>query len=95
MPWDDEEQDPLGPALYGVTGGASFFKNVLDGWRAQSGLSDQQIVARAKEFMETAEASIKSVQPGRLVDPKKFFGHKKDAAFRKRLGAFICNHENQ
>lgn len=29
MPWDGEEQDPLGKALFGVTGGAQFFPQVL------------------------------------------------------------------
>jgi hypothetical protein len=91
MPWDDEEQDPLGKALFGVTGGAQFFPQVLQGWRKKSGLPDEQIVARAKEFMETTGATLKSAQPGRLIDEQKFFGHRKDAAFRKRLGEFICD----
>jgi hypothetical protein len=90
MPWDDEEQDPLGKALYGVTGGANFYPNVLKGWRNKSGLTDAQIIDRAKQFMGTPDATMKSVDPQRVVDPKKFFSHKKDPAFRKRLGAFIC-----
>ena len=63
---------------------------LLKGWRNKSGLTDEQIIERAKQYMNTPESTLKSVDPQRVVDPKKFFGHKKDGAFRKRLGAFIC-----
>lgn len=92
MPWDEEEQDPLAKALYGATGGCIFYPNVLKGWRAKSGLTDDAIVERAKQFMETPESSIKSVDNSRQIgDPAKYFGHKKGPAFRRRLGAFICS----
>lgn len=91
MPWDGEEQDPLGKQLYAVTGGATFYPQVLKGWRSKAGVPDDVIIARAKEFMETKEAGTMSVDLStRLLDKDKYFGHKKDAAFRRRLGAFIC-----
>jgi hypothetical protein len=56
MPWDEEGKDPLGPALYGVTGGAEFFPQVLAGWRSKAGVPDEVLVERAKKFMEQAGA---------------------------------------
>jgi hypothetical protein len=54
MPWDEEGKDPLGPALYGVTGGVEFFPQVLAGWRSKAGVPDEVLVERAKKFMEQA-----------------------------------------
>jgi hypothetical protein len=55
MPWDEEQQDQLAPLLYGVTGGHTFYTNVLTGWRRRSGLTDEAIIERAKVFMSTPD----------------------------------------
>jgi len=75
MPWDAEKQDPLGKTLYGVTGGTIFYPQVLKGWRDKSQLTDEEIILRANEFMETNEAHMNLKGP----------------VFRKRLGAFLCD----
>jgi hypothetical protein len=91
MPWDGEEQDPLAPLLYGVTGGAQFYPNVLKGWRDKSGLTDEQILERAKEFMQSEEAQKRTVSYNDRIGPK--FSHVKGKTFRRRLGYYICNGE--
>lgn len=90
MPWDNEEQDPLAPQLFGITGGARFYPNILKGWRAL-GLTDNQIVERAKEFMLTADAQKKTVNHADRVGGK--FSCVKDRTFRRRLGHYIRFHE--
>jgi hypothetical protein len=73
MPWAEEPQDQLGKDLYAVTGGMTFFPSIIKGWRSQSGMTDEQIVERAKKFMQT--------------NPERVAG--KPARFRKQLGEFI------
>jgi hypothetical protein len=89
MPWDGEEQDPLGKALYGVTGGCQFFPNVLKGWRENSGLTDEQILERAEEFMSTADAQKRHIEG----DITARLSHQKGPTFRRQLGCYICNGE--
>lgn len=84
MPWDDEEQDPLGKALYGVTGGTTFFPNVLKGWRG-IGLTDDQIIDATKRFMESpavAHTHDRENLSNRLPQTK-------GRAFRRQLGDFL------
>jgi hypothetical protein len=71
MPWDEEPHDKLGKELYAVTGGIKFFPQILQGWRKFG--TDEQLVERAKKFMET--------------NPERTAG--KPARFRKQLGDFI------
>jgi hypothetical protein len=71
-----EDGDPLGPRLFGVTGGKEFYPNVLAGYRKKSGLTDDAIVERANVFMGTEEARRSARGKG--------------PAFRKALGSFLC-----
>jgi hypothetical protein len=86
MPWDGEEQDPLGKALFGATGGVKFYPNVLTGWR-NLGLSDEKIVACAKEFMASSEYAHTHDRDGRLLSSR--LRHTRGKAFRKAFGAAL------
>jgi hypothetical protein len=84
MPWDGEEQDQLGKALHGATGGVKFFPNVLAGFR-NTGLTDEEIVVHTKQFMESpayAHTHDREHLSSRLR-------HDRDKAFRKALGAAL------
>jgi hypothetical protein len=55
MPWAVD--DVLATRLFGITGGNTFFPNVLRGWR-NIGLTDDQIVDAARRFMDTDAAHV-------------------------------------
>src|SRR6476646_9983175 len=51
MPWDGQQQDGLGKELFAITGGVTFFPNVLAGWR-KLGWCDEEIVLHTRRFVK-------------------------------------------
>lgn len=77
MPWS-AEGDPLGPRLWAITG-QTYYPNHLAGWRKRTGLTDDRIVERTKEFMESPAC--------------RFLGREHvltGIPLRKALGEFLC-----
>jgi len=83
MPWDDEEQDPLGTALFGITGGVTYFPTVLTGWRKYG--SDEFIKETMKLFMESD--AVKHTHDRENLSSR--LPHTKSRAFRKKFGEFL------